>query len=36
MIRKIQNALISVSDKSELEKVLRSLEKYNINLTIQN
>ena len=32
MIRKIQNALISVSDKSELEKVLRSLEKYNINL----
>ncbi len=32
MLRKIQNALISVSDKSDLEKILRSLEKYKINL----
>jgi len=32
MLRKIENALISVSDKSDLEKILRSLEKYKINL----
>ena len=32
MLRKIQNALISVSDKSDLEKILRSLKKYKINL----
>ncbi len=32
MLKKIQNALISVSDKSDLEKILRSLEKYKINL----
>ena len=32
MLKKIQNALISISDKSDLEKILRYLEKYKINL----
>ena len=32
MLKKIENALISLSDKSDLEKILRSLEKYKINL----
>ena len=32
MLRKIQNALISVSDKSDLEKILHSLKKHKINL----
>ena len=32
MLRKIQNALISVSEKSDLKKILSSLEKYKINL----
>ena len=32
MLRKIQNALISVSDKSDLEKKLHSLKKHKINL----
>ena len=32
MLKKITNALISVSDKSNLEKVLSVLKKYNVNL----
>ena len=32
MLKKIQNALISIFDKSDLEKILRYLEKYKINL----
>ena len=32
MLQKIQNALISVSDKAELSKILRILKKYNINI----
>ena len=32
MLKKIQNDLISISDKSHLEKILRYLEKYKINL----
>ncbi len=32
MLKKIQNALISVYDKSDLEKILRSLDKHKVNL----
>ena len=32
MLRKIKNALISVSDKSDLEKILLVLKKYKINI----
>ena len=32
MIRKIKNALISVSDKTELSKLLKILKKYNIKI----
>ncbi len=32
MLQKIKNALISVSDKSELSKILKILKKYNVNI----
>ena len=32
MLRKIKNALVSVSDKSDLDKILLILEKYKINI----
>ena len=32
MLKKIKNALISVSDKSDLEKILKSLQKNKVNL----
>ena len=32
MLRKIKNALISVSDKSDLEKILFYLKKYKVNI----
>ena len=32
MLRKIKNALISVSDKSDLEKILLVLKKYKVNI----
>ena len=32
MSRKIQNALISLSDKSKIERVLKTLRKYKINI----
>ena len=32
MTQKIKNALISVSDKSDLQKILPTLDKYKINL----
>ena len=32
MTQKIKNALISVSEKSDLQKILPTLDKYKINL----
>ena len=32
MLRKIKNALISVSDKSDLKKILFCLKKYKVNI----
>ena len=32
MSKKIKNALISVSDKNNLNKILRVLEKYKVNI----
>ena len=32
MLHKIKNALISVSDKTELKSILKILKKYNINI----
>ena len=32
MLKKIENALISLSDKSQIERVLKVLKKYKINL----
>ena len=32
MKKKIKNALISVSDKSDLKKIIQTLKKYKINI----
>ena len=32
MIRKIRNALISLSDKTEISKLLKILKKYNVKI----
>ena len=32
MLKKINNALISLSDKSELSKLLKALKRYNVKI----